>query len=80
MTRKMMFCGFCFVLVMQCFSWPVAAEGEPPAEGGQLPAFVLTVPEDPLHRDYLGLAAGQKTFAVQDIKAEVVIIEIFSMY
>jgi thiol-disulfide isomerase/thioredoxin len=56
----------------------LAAEG-PPAEGGRLPDVVLPVPEDPAHRQYLGLKQTQE-FRIPEIKADVVIIEIFSMY
>ena len=51
----------------------------PPPEGGVLPEIVLTVPESPEHQEYLGLT-GKKTFQIPDIKSDVVIIEIFSMY
>ena len=58
-----------------------AAGGDsgPPPEGGVLPEIVLTVPESPDHQQYLGLA-GKKTFKIPDIKSEIVVIEIFSMY
>ena len=56
-----------------------AAESQPPPEGGVLPDFVLSAPESTEHQDYLGLA-GKNTFKIPEIKAEVVIIEIFSMY
>jgi hypothetical protein len=56
-----------------------ASDSQPPPEGGMLPDIVLAVPEDPGHRQYLGLSqTGQ--FKIPDIKAEVVIVEIFSMY
>ena len=35
-----------------------AAAGGPPAVGGRMPEFTLPVPEDPQHREYLGLQAG----------------------
>lgn len=57
----------------------IAADHQPPAEGGALPAITLPVPKDAEHRSYLGLAE-KKEFTVADIAAEVVIIEIFSMY
>ncbi|MFO7749485.1 MAG: redoxin domain-containing protein [Desulfobacteraceae bacterium] len=41
--------------------------------------FLLAVPEQQSQKDYLGLNNG-KTFALSDIKADMVIIEIFSMY
>ena len=51
----------------------------PPPEGGVLPEIVLTVPESPEHQEYLGVT-GKKTFQIPDIKSDIVIIEIFSMY
>ena len=57
----------------------ISASAEPPAEGGQLPAIDLTVPQNAEHQNYLGVG-GSKTFAISEIKAEVVLIEIFSMY
>jgi hypothetical protein len=57
----------------------VGGDSVPPPEGGVLPEIVLTVPESPEHREYLGLT-GKKTFKIPEIKSEIVIIEIFSMY
>lgn len=51
----------------------------PPKEGSALPEIKLPVPEDPAHRSYLGLK-GEGLFQISQIKAEVVIIQIFSMY
>jgi len=50
-----------------------------PAVGGTLPEIVLDAPADPELRQYLGLI-GKQTFGIPEIKAEVVLIEIFSMY
>lgn len=58
---------------------PVFAMVHPPEEGGVLPEMILTVPEEMEYQKYLGVT-GEKTFTVPQIKAEVVIIEIFSMY
>jgi hypothetical protein len=64
------------LLAVPCW---VSAANQPPPEGGVLPDFELPVPETPQYRQYLGL--DQKAvFSIPDIKAEVVIIEIFSMY
>jgi hypothetical protein len=52
---------------------------KPPAVGGQLPEFTLPVPKSDEHRKYLGLA-GKESFKISEIRADVVIIEIFSMY
>ena len=57
----------------------VEADTNPPAEGSVLPQFDLTTPENPEHQQYLGVT-GKKSFAISEIDAEVVIIEIFSMY
>jgi hypothetical protein len=57
----------------------VAAASQPPEEGGVLPGIVLTVPKNPEVQSYLGLT-GKGKFEIPEIKAEVVIIEIFSMY
>ncbi len=55
------------------------AGNKPPAEGGVLAEIVLSVPENSDLQKYLGLS-GKKTFTIPEITAEVVIIEIFSMY
>ena len=55
------------------------AAAEPPPEGGVLPQFELPAPEDAQARGYLGLSATGK-FSIPQIKARLVIIEIFSMY
>ena len=55
------------------------ADSQPPAVGGKLPEFTLPVPKNNEHQEYLGLA-GKESFKISDINAEVVIIEIFSMY
>jgi hypothetical protein len=56
-----------------------AAASQPPAEGGLMPEILLTAPQKTELQEYLGVT-GKKTFAIPEIKAEVVIIEIFSMY
>ena len=52
---------------------------QPPAVGGVLPEFTLPVPKSDEHQKYLGLA-GKESFKISEISADVVIIEIFSMY
>ena len=64
------------LLVSAGFAW---ATSQPPAVGGQLPEFTLPVPKSDEHQEYLGLA-GKDAFKIAEISAEVVIIEIFSMY
>ncbi|MGD9383720.1 MAG: redoxin domain-containing protein [Desulfobacterales bacterium] len=50
-----------------------------PRKGGTLPIINLDVPKDPAHRSYLGFS-GEGQFDILQIKAEVVIIQIFNMY
>ncbi|MBL0714192.1 MAG: TlpA family protein disulfide reductase [Desulfosarcina sp.] len=57
----------------------VAASTTPPVEGSALPDISLDVPHDQIQRDYLGLKMEGK-FKIAEIRADVVIIEIFSMY
>lgn len=56
-----------------------SADTQPPAVGGVLPEFSLSVPKNDDHQRYLGVA-GKEAFSIPEIQAEVVIIEIFSMY
>ena len=55
------------------------AASQPPAVGGKLPEITFSAPQDTELQLYLGLN-GKQTFAIPEIKAEVVLIEIFSMY
>ena len=61
------------------FGSPSLAANLPPAKGGRLPPVKLPIPGDPGDRKYLGLS-GSGFFRVPQIKAKVVVIEIFSMY
>ena len=72
-------CGLVFFLLLMGGGLPAAAATSPPWEGGTLPDFSLPVPENPAQRAYLGLEGGG-AFKIPQIKADVVIIEIFSMY
>ncbi len=54
------------------------ADSQAPAVGGVLPEFELAVPRSDEHQKYLGV--GGETFTIPEIKAGVVIVEIFSMY
>ncbi|MBW2108179.1 MAG: hypothetical protein JRI36_05865 [Deltaproteobacteria bacterium] len=51
----------------------------PPVPGGSLPNIVLPIPSKRAHRQYLGLN-GTGTFKIPQIKAKVVIVEVFNMY
>jgi thiol-disulfide isomerase/thioredoxin len=66
--------GYLFFLANMLF-----AGVAPPNTGELLPEITLSVPQEPEHQKYLGLPdKGQ--FTIPKIKAEVVLIEFFSMY
>lgn len=72
-------CFFIFMggLIGQAFPSPAA--DAPPPEGSVFPDIRLTIPQRPEDQQYLGLQ-GTGSFTVSNIQAEVVILEIFSMY
>lgn len=50
-------------------------------DGSTMPELTLVTPESKQHRDYLGLETQPgETFKVSDIKTDLLIIELFSMY
>jgi hypothetical protein len=51
----------------------------PPTAGGILPELYLPVPGEIRYRRYLGLN-DKPEFKISEIKADVIIIQIFSMY
>ena len=57
----------------------IVVANSPPGEGGTMPEINLPVPTDSGSRDYLGLS-GKEVFQIPQIKAKVVIVEVFSMY
>jgi len=61
------------------FNFPVLAAKSPPLKGAALPEINLAIPSKHSDRIYLGLPASG-FFKIDEIKAKVVIIEIFSMY
>jgi len=71
------FAAMCVWVLM--FNLHPAAAGAPPKKGDMLPPIKLVLPEDPAQRSYLGVS-GEATFQISQVKAQVVIIEIFSMY
>jgi peroxiredoxin len=79
MKRKVMH-GLCIAAVLTLAFNPILTlAASPPQKGDALPDVSLAIPEDPAHRDYLGLAGGGQ-FTIPQIKAKAVIIEIYSMY
>lgn len=55
------------------------AANKPPEKGEVLPVINLPLPKNPVEKGYLGLS-GDGFFKIPQIKANVVIVEIFSMY
>ncbi len=69
-----------FILLFLALSiYPVYSYSNPLAEGKEIPDIELTIPKNQEHQQYLGLT-GEGTFKIHQIKAKVVIIQIFSMY
>jgi len=68
--------AFFFSIVL---SYPALAANAPPSKGSLLPSISLPIPKDSVEKQYLGLS-GQGVFKIPQIKARMVIIQIFSMY
>lgn len=70
-----------FLLVVLMVRVSMANAGSPPAVGGTFPDIKLSVPKDMADKNYLGLGLFSfGSFKVQDIKTQLVIVQIFSMY
>jgi hypothetical protein len=55
------------------------ADSQPLKVGGVLPEFSLSAPSSGEHQQYLGIE-GKDSFAIPEIRADIVIIEIFNTY
>ncbi len=75
--RRLIFCVL-FTLLLTCLASAWAAEA--PRPGGPVPNLTMPVPPDSADKAYLGLSGWGSTFKIPDVKARVVIVEIFSMY
>jgi thiol-disulfide isomerase/thioredoxin len=75
----------CFTAGLLLFSFlaliPIApgAAAAPPDKGESFPAITFPIPKDADDKNYLGLS-GSGSFKITQIKAQAVLIEIFSMY
>lgn len=69
-------------VLFACFTAAPLLAAAPPAVGGQLPDFSLPAPKDSTDKSYLGVSGRlfSGPFKITQVKANVVIIEIFSMY
>ena len=71
---------FTFVIGwMAIENYQTLAGNKPPVKGDILPPFELVTPADSGAKSYLGLT-GSEHFTIPTIKAQVVIIELFSRY
>ena len=78
--KKVFICSVVTTMLLCCFSpWSQASAVSPPQKGGSFPDITFPVPKEAVHREYLGLPESG-SFKVPQIKAQVVIIEIFNMY
>jgi len=66
-------------ILLLALVFPVLSANKPPEKGETLPVFTLPIPKTPAEKAYLGLS-GDGFFKVPQIKARVVIVEIYSMY
>jgi len=78
MKKTMMLLTALTVCLVALHGARVAAE-EPTITGDVLATIQLLVPQDPQAKNYLGLTE-EGSFALSQIKAQVVMIEIFNMY
>jgi peroxiredoxin len=78
MKKTMIFVAVLAVGLSVLSRVPLAAQKQL-ASGDALPAIKLPVPQTSAAKSYLGLTSGE-SFAVSQIKAEVLVIEIFNMY
>ena len=76
--KRLMFSAILVVLCLM-LSHPAPAANLPPSKDDVLPTIHLSVPKNPDEKGYLGLT-GSGLFKIPQIKAKVVIVEIFSMY
>lgn len=70
---------FAAILCFICSYQAALAGNLTPAKGESLPDIALFMPDKSFDKDYLGLK-GNNTFKLSQVKADVVILEIFSMY
>ncbi len=70
---------FVVALVAGLLTPGMAPAAAPPEKGGVFPDIHLPVPTDEAQKRYLGLK-GDKAFGIPEIKAQVVIVEVFNTY
>jgi peroxiredoxin len=78
MKKKILYSLIMAVSIM-AFVQAISAAGRTPSAGEPFPDITLAMPEQSIQKEYLGLK-GNGSFKLSQIKAELLIIEIFSMY
>ena len=79
MKRKIE-CFIAVILALLTATASVTAENSPPKAGSAFPEIELLKPNNSADLKYLGLPESGNSFKVNQIKAKVAIIQIFSMY
>jgi peroxiredoxin len=77
--KKVIACGLAVIVTLLGIASAARAAGSPPAVGATLPDITLPAPADSAAKHYLGLS-GFGSFKIPQIRAKVVVIEIFNMY
>jgi peroxiredoxin len=77
MQKKLILTGL--IVYLCCFPFALQAAEKTPAKGEPFPSITLPKTENTAEMDYLGLK-GKGSFQVSQIKTELLIIEIYSMY
>jgi peroxiredoxin len=81
MLNKKLCLRMVVILFALMMFFPVAClSGNVPVTGDTFPGDDLLTPEEDVYQDYLGLDGSKETFKLRDIKADFVLVQIFSMY
>jgi peroxiredoxin len=79
--KKRVVCFLAVVITVFMIANSISAANYPPAVGGVLPDIKLSIPKESADKSYLGFGLFSfGSFKIPEIKARLVIIEIFSMY
>lgn len=76
---KKRFASIITIMLILASAAAMAAPAQPPQVGSSLPDMKLQKPSDSTEMKYLGLS-GSGTFSPDEVKAQALIIQIFSMY
>lgn len=76
---KKVLAGVALISMIIMAAVPSSGQSSTPSVGGTFPKVSLPVPQDQTYQQYLGLKGGG-SFNIPQVKANVVIVQIFSMY